>query len=126
MPPRVPRSSTVETPASLAKAMVDAVGRAGPTIWVDPCTGNGAFIAALRLAGVRKQSVRALDLSRRRGENDQHARVERGVDFLEWAKLHVGTCDRLIMNPPYASLNRLRGAPRRAALDVSLPGGEKL
>jgi adenine-specific DNA-methyltransferase len=126
MPPRVPRSSTVETPASLAKAMVSAIAGSGRAIWIDPCTGNGAFIAALRQAGIPKHRVRAIDLSRRRGDHDQHARVERGVDFLEWARHHVGTCDRLIMNPPYVSLNRLHGGPRRAALDVALPEGDHL
>jgi len=126
MPRGVPLSSTVETPAPLASAMVAAIIDTSRGTWLDPCTGDGAFIQALRAAGVRRQSIRAIDLSRRASVNDRHANVERGVDFLAWANLHSAVCDRLVMNPPYAVLGRLRGSPRREALDVSLPDGKRL
>lgn len=125
MPRGVPQSSTVETPAALAAAMVAAIMGPGGT-WLDPCTGTGAFIQALRDAGVNRRNIRAVDLSRRASENDLLANVERGVDFVEWANEHAGVCDRLIMNPPYVMLGRLRGSPRRNALEVLLPDGKHL
>ena len=41
----VPDSSTVHTPQALAAAMVRAARGQGTGLWLDPCVGDGAFVA---------------------------------------------------------------------------------
>ena len=122
----IPRSSTVFTPPDLAAAMVRAAVDFDGCEWLDPCVGDGAFVAALSALGVPRQRVRALDISYDRGERDQFARTERGVDFIDWATHNSSTVDRVVMNPPYVALSRLRGEPLERALQVTLSNGKSL
>ena len=114
----VPSSSTVYTPQTLANAMVRALGDGETSAWVDPCVGDGAFVVALTAFGVPKARIHALDLAKKRSEQDGLARTFRGIDFIGWASRRPNVCDRLVMNPPYVALSRLRGKPRAAALRV--------
>jgi tRNA G10 N-methylase Trm11 len=50
----VPRSATVFTPPELAAAMVAAARGSPSGSWLDPCIGDGAFVAEMA-----KQSIAA-------------------------------------------------------------------
>jgi hypothetical protein len=122
----VPESATVFTPVELAVAMVRAAGDVPGCQWLDPCVGDGAFVAAMSALGVPQARVRALDISPKAAERDVLARTERGVDFVEWAGRHAASVDRIVMNPPYVALSRLRGAPIERALQLKLPDRKNL
>lgn len=117
---RVPDSATVYTPRELAAAMV-AAARARPrALWLDPCVGDGAFIAEMARSGVASDQILAVDIALRAGASDAFASTTRGVDFLEWARQHHAHVDHVVMNPPYVALSRLRGKALERALDVAL------
>jgi methylase of polypeptide subunit release factors len=81
--------------------MVRALGDDPDCKWLDPCVGDGAFIAAIGALGVAKQRILAFDLALGEAERDTLARTERGVDFVAWASRRPEICDRVVMNPPY-------------------------
>jgi adenine-specific DNA-methyltransferase len=122
----VPASSTVFTPSALAAAMVRAARDHRGCQWLDPCVGGGAFVAEMSALGVPPERVRALDLSPSPCECDDLATTERGVDFVEWATRHACSVDRVVMNPPFAALSRIRGTPLARALRVMLADGRPL
>ena len=122
----VPESSTVSTPSTLAAAMVRAAGDSHGCRWLDPCVGDGAFVVGMTEMGVPGGRIRALDLSPFPSRHDQLARTERGVDFIQWSTSHPCSVDRIVMNPPYVALSKLRGAPLSNALSVPLTGGVRL
>jgi adenine-specific DNA-methyltransferase len=122
----IPSSSTVFTPEILAAAMVGAAGGGPGLAWLDPCVGDGAFIAAMSQAGVPSDRIRALDISPAPAQRDSLARTERGVDFVDWAVRHPASVDCIVMNPPYVALNRLRGAPLARSLQLELSSGQRL
>ncbi len=122
----VPRSSTVYTPRELAAAMVAAVrGRPG-ALWLDPCTGDGAFVAQMAASGVAPRQIVAIDIDPNRSAVDDAAQTIRAIDFLEWAVANRAAVDHVVMNPPYVALNRLRGKLLARALDVCTPNGRRL
>lgn len=120
---RVPQSATVDTPQDLAMAMVKALQSIGRATWLDPCVGDGAFVRAISDGGVPRGQIVALDLRRKVGAADALARTQRGIDFIRWAENRRGVFEHVIMNPPYASIGRLVGAPRRAAQSLRMPNG---
>jgi adenine-specific DNA-methyltransferase len=122
----IPSSSTVFTPEILAAAMVGAAGSGPGLAWLDPCVGDGAFIAAMSQTGVPPQRIRALDISPAPAQCDSLARTERSVDFIDWAARQTATVDRIVMNPPYVALSKLRGIPRERALQLELSDGLRL
>ncbi len=122
----VPRSSVVFTPAPLAQAMVAAAGDHDGCRWLDPCVGDGAFVAAIAHLGVAKERILAVDIAPRAGAHDSLALVERGTDFIDWATRRVGAVDRVVMNPPYVALSRLRGRILKNALEARLTSGKSL
>lgn len=126
MPTEVPSSATVCTPEVLAAAMVGAASGRRDLAWLDPCVGDGAFIAAMSQAGVPPEQIRALDISPAPAQCDTLAQTERGVDFINWAAQHPASVDRVVMNPPYVALSKLRGAPRERALQLELSDGTRL
>jgi adenine-specific DNA-methyltransferase len=122
----VPKSATVYTPECLARAMVRAAGGTKGCEWLDPCVGDGAFVAEMSALGVPRERIRALDISPSHSARDRFARTQRGVDFIEWGLRHVSSVDRVVLNPPYVALSRLRGAPLKRALQVPLADGTAL
>lgn len=122
----VPDSSTVFTPQQLAAAMVRAGRDTSRSLWLDPCVGDGAFIAELAALGVRRDRILALDIAPAPGARDCFARTSRAVDFVEWAQQHGAAVDRVVMNPPYVALSRVRGRPLQNALQVTLADGKPL
>lgn len=122
----VPDSSTVFTPQELASAMVRAVGDAGNCAWLDPCVGDGAFVAEMSAIGVPRERIQALDIAPTPSQRDGLACTKRPIDFIEWASHNACSVDRVVMNPPYVALSRVRGTPLRNALAVSFADGRRL
>jgi hypothetical protein len=122
----IPRSATVFTPQPLAAAMVQAAGDQPKAEWLDPCVGDGAFVAEMAHLGVPPARIQALDISLIPAYRDSLARTLRGVDFIEWATHNPESADRVVMNPPYVALNRLRGTPLEHALQVNLSEDRRL
>lgn len=126
MDEEIPRSATVFTPELLAAAMVRAAGDQPEAEWLDPCVGDGAFVAEMARLGVPLTRIRALDISLEPADRDTLARTLRGVDFIEWAGHNPESVDRVVMNPPYVALNRLRGTPLERALQLNLSENRRL
>lgn len=122
----IPASSTVYTPQALARAMVEAASDKQGCVWLDPCLGDGAFVAEIAALGVSKDRIIALDISVNRSRTDAMALTERGIDFIAWAKGQSSTVDRIVMNPPYVGLSKVKGSPLEQALKVSIPHGDAL
>lgn len=122
----VPLSATVYTPPELAAAMVAAArGRPG-ALWLDPCVGDGAFVAQIAIHGVRAAQISAIDIAPGPGAVDNLARTARETDFLEWAADHRASVDHVVMNPPYVALSRIQGKLLERARDVRMCGGHRL
>ena len=124
---QAPSSCVVYTPTKLANAMTLALDLRPRQQILEPCMGSGALVRALARKGVWASRIRALDLDRKMSEADQHAKVIRGSDFLEWSDKTEERFDRIIANPPYLALSRLNEVLRTNALRVRDPfSGETL
>ena len=122
----VPQSATVYTPPELAVAMVAAArGRPG-ALWLDPCVGDGAFVAQIAARGVPAEQIVAVDIAPGPGAVDNLALTVRETDFLEWATENRASIDHVVMNPPYAALGRIQGKLLERALDVRMFDGDCL
>lgn len=106
----IPKSSTVYTPAQLAGGMVRAARGNTQMFWLDPCVGDGVFVAEMARIGVQRQHITALDISVNQGQTDHLAQTIRGVDFLKWAEGKIGLFDRVVMNPPFVPIGRHEGS----------------
>lgn len=120
--PLPPASCEVETPASLAEAMVSRLNDDSKARWLDPCVGAGAFLLALHAAEVPVSHIRGFDIQRKSATADHLARVDRGVDFLKKATETRERFDRIVANPPYVSFTRLDDTLRRRAREISAAG----
>jgi len=116
----VPDSCVVQTPSSLAAAMVAALGYRESDRWLEPCVGNGALLSALSELGVKKSQIVGLDVDAHVRENDRLATVHRGKEFLRWSNETKQKFDKIVANPPYIALERLDAAISDAAANVSL------
>lgn len=122
----VPESSTVYTPPELAAAMVSAARGKPKARWLDPCVGDGAFVAQMAAQGIKAAQISAIDIAPGPGAVDGAAQTVREVDFLEWAADHRDSVDHVVMNPPYAALSRVQGKLLDRALAVRLSDGQPL
>jgi adenine-specific DNA-methyltransferase len=103
-----PSTCVVETPATLAAAVVDALRPAGDDdLWLDPCVGAGSLVSAMATAGVPSANIVALDIDPNSLPIDVLARTTRGEDFVAWAQATDLRFDRIVANPPYVGLDRL-------------------
>jgi len=116
-------SCIVETPPGLATAMVNALGDSRDARWLDPCVGEGVFVRALAESGVPSRRITAVDLEKEPSPSDVLATTVRGTDFVAWSLRTDIRFDRIVANPPYLSLDRLRGRLKEAALRITAPGG---
>ncbi len=123
---RVPVSSTVYTPHDLAAAMVAAARGRPSSVWLDPCVGDGAFVAQMAALGVAPKQISAIDIAPKPGPVDYAAQTLRGIDFLEWAAEHHSSVDHVVMNPPYVALSRVRGKILDRALGVCMWDGQRM
>jgi adenine-specific DNA-methyltransferase len=120
------RSVCIYTPKSVATAMVDAMRTHVTGDWLEPCVGDGAFLRALRSAGVKKATITGLDLAPESAAADRFAEVSRGVDFISWARKQTKRYGCVIGNPPYLTIERLPKRLRERARKVNLPDGTPL
>jgi adenine-specific DNA-methyltransferase len=122
----VPQSSTVYTPPELAAAMVAAARGTPSTLWLDPCVGDGAFVAQMAARGVEAKQISAIDIAPGPGALDTAAQTTREIDFLDWAAGHRASVDHVVMNPPYVALSRVQGELLDRALGVRFSDGKQL
>lgn len=118
-----PVSCKVYTPAKLAAAMIAAVGAPNGGRWLEPSVGHGVFLRELHKLGVLREQITAVDLEPTPHAADVHARVHRGVDFLDWCHSTQERFDRIAANPPYVSLLDLPYHARAIARSLELPSG---
>ena len=104
---RVPRSCKVYTPEALANAIVAAMGDQPNDLWLEPCSGKGAFIEALAKTGVPASRIVAIDLETKASHSDNLATSHRGTEFLGWSLLCNHRFSKIVANPPFVSFRRL-------------------
>jgi adenine-specific DNA-methyltransferase len=115
---RIPQSCLVYTPPELARAMVRALKIQPSDRVLEPCIGQGALLKALAESGVEKTKLLGLDLEQKSEALDLKATVQRGVDFLHWSQRTNDRFAKIIANPPYVAIERLRPRLREAACSV--------
>lgn len=113
-----PNSCKVPTPPDLAEAMVNALGDKPQAQWLEPSHGTGVFLEALAKRGVPKDRISAVDLDPVAYPADSLAQTSRRQDFLRWAAETELRFDRIIGNPPYISIKRLKPSLRKSASSV--------
>lgn len=113
-----PSSCKVNTPPDLARAIVQALGADPGLSWLEPSHGSGAFVEAISELGVQRRRIVAVDLDPVALPSDRLARTFRGVDFLRWAQETPWRFDRIVGNPPFVSIKRLRISLQRTAADI--------
>jgi adenine-specific DNA-methyltransferase len=114
----VPASCLVYTPALIADAMVKALDPHAEDRWLEPCVGKGALLEALAKAGVKPRQITGVDLRCAKEPSDKLARVERGVEFLNWSQSTSKRFDKIIANPPYVAIERLQKSVRATACEI--------
>ena len=113
-----PESCKVYTPDLLANAIVEFLVSDEKMTWLEPGCGAGAFLSALHKHGIPRDQITALDIDTKPQPADDYAEALRGIDFLDWASEHHETFDRIVGNPPYASIRFLSGSLRERAARV--------
>jgi adenine-specific DNA-methyltransferase len=123
---KAPASCVVYTPGQLASAMAESLQPTAEDTFLDPCVGRGALVRALAEKGVNANRIRALDLDSKPLESDRLAEVIRGQDYLQWASTTGERFSKIIANPPYLALNRLRGMLRKNAQLIKNPFNDEV
>jgi len=112
----IPASCMVQTPPSLAAAIIQCLGDTHESYWLEPSCGEGVFLRALRDAGVSRSRITGVDLIKGDKPADTIALVERGHDFLLWSTRRRANFDRVVGNPPFVRMSSLEHELRKAAL----------
>lgn len=102
--------------------MTRAHGHQDGIFWLEPGFGRGAFIDQIAALGVKNENIVGVDLDRRRSTSDQKCRPVRGTDFLSWSSQESARFDRVIGNPPFIAIEKLRGPLRARAAEVQWGG----
>jgi adenine-specific DNA-methyltransferase len=113
-----PNSCKVNTPPDLARAIAQALGNETGLSWLEPSHGSGVFVEAISRLGVPKRRIVAIDLDPVGSPADNLATTIRRVDFLKWAQETRRRFDRIVGNPPFVSIKRLRVSLQKTAADV--------
>lgn len=113
-----PNSCKVPTPKDLAEAIVNALGNDSALNWLEPSHGSGVFVEAISRLGVPKRRLVAVDLDPVSSPADNLATTIRRVDFLKWAPGTRRRFDRIVGNPPFVSIKRLRVSLQNTAADI--------
>ena len=111
-------SCRVYTPLPLASAMTRALGHQEGILWLEPSFGRGVFIDQISGLGVQSERIVGIDLDLRKSKSDQKCLSTRGTDFLSWSLQASTRFDRIIGNPPFIAIERLRGLTRSRAAEV--------
>lgn len=120
-------SGTVYTPGELAAAVVRSMDPEVGLTWLEPCVGDGAFLQAMHEAGVEPRCITGLDIDGTSQPADRYCcGLQRGTDFLAWAKSTKERFDRILANPPYVALSKLPLRLRRTALAIEGPDHERV
>ena len=98
--------------------MTNALGHGPALRWLEPSFGRGAFIREIAALGVEKRDIVGVDLDARPSNSDLLATPLRGVEFLAWSATQEPAFDRIIGNPPFIAIERLRGPLRKLAADM--------
>lgn len=117
--PEALQACRVSTPQGLATAMVSTLDPQPGDRWLEPCIGDGALLTALVGHGVETAQIRGIDLETRPCAADGFANALRGTEFLAWASKTDERFDKIVANPPFASLSRVPGSMRMAAVRVA-------
>jgi adenine-specific DNA-methyltransferase len=124
---QTPSSCVVYTPRKIADAMAHVLDPRPREKFLEPCIGSGALVRALARRGIPSNNIRALDVDSRARDSDRFANVIRGTDFLHWASKTHERFDKIIANPPYLALSKLKGELRENAQLVRNPiSGQRL
>lgn len=113
-----PTSCKVNTPSDLAAAIVQALGDQSGLSWLEPSHGSGVFVEEISRLGVPKRRILAVDLDPVGSPADGLATTIRRVDFLKWAQDTRRRFDRIVGNPPFVSIKRLKQSLQRTAASV--------
>lgn len=124
--PTLPSKCRVYTPPVLAEAMVKVLGNGHESRWLEPSVGQGAFLTALKNAGVDGKLVTAIDLDRKGCDLDSYALTRRGIEFLAWSQRTDASFERIIGNPPYVSLSQWPESVRQVASTLPDPKGHPI
>lgn len=111
-------SCRVYTPAKLANSMVRALGGTQHLHWLEPGFGRGAFLREIAALGSHKEHVVGIDLDRRPSSVDSLGTVLRGQDFFSW-QAEGRRFDRIVGNPPYIAIEKLREPLRATAAEAT-------
>src|SRR5687768_9368391 len=111
-------SCKVNTPADLASAIVQALGDDTGLLWLEPSHGSGVFVEAISQLRVPKKNIVAVDLDPGGSPADRLATTIRRVDFLKWAQETRRRFDRIVGNPPFVSIKRLKVSLQGTAASV--------
>jgi adenine-specific DNA-methyltransferase len=106
--------------------MVASIASSQFVSWLDPCCGKGAFLKAMASHEVVPQNVTAIDLVRESSLDTSLAGQFICDDFLNWAATTGQQFDRIVANPPYVGLRRLRSPLRETALAVKELDGKEI
>jgi adenine-specific DNA-methyltransferase len=109
-----PQECKVYTPQLLAEAMVRAINPQPDDLWLDPCMGPGAFTSALRNNGLNKQRIVGVDIDPCPSADDDAATTIRGVDFFDWCASTRKRFTKIVANPPYVALCKLKADLQRS------------
>lgn len=113
-----PSSCKVNTPPDLANAIVQALNDGPDLSWLEPSHGSGVFVEAISRVGVPKRRIVAVDLDPVGTPADRVATTIRRVDFLKWANETNRRFDRIVGNPPFVSIKRLKMSLQGTAAKV--------
>lgn len=115
---RPPTSCQVNTPPDIAKAIVEALGDEPGLSWLEPSHGPGVFVEAISRLGVSTRRIVAVDLDPAPSPADNLATTIRRVDFLKWSLGTRRRFDRIVGNPPFVSIGRLKMSLQGTAASV--------
>jgi adenine-specific DNA-methyltransferase len=116
--PKEMNSCRVYTPPPLASAMTRALCHQQGNLWLEPSFGRGAFVDEIAALGVERKSVVGVDLDRRKSKSDLKCLPIRGTDFLSWSIEESTRFDRIVGNPPFIAIERLREPLRGRAAET--------
>lgn len=113
----LPHATAVETPPSLAEAMVRSIGDNARARWLDPCCGRGSLVRAVSTLQVPRSRLTAIDLGHVPPALALTAEVHDNTDFLAWTTTRKPAFDKIVANPPFIAISKLPAVLQNAAVN---------